>query len=69
MGKLGDWLTTNEATRLTGYNAEHIRRLVRSGKVKAQKWGRDWMIDRVSLFEYLKSEGRGPQEKLRKKKQ
>jgi len=61
MGALGNWLTTQEAAKLTGYNVEHIRRLVRSGKLKAQKLGRDWVIDRTSLLEYLRTEGHGPQ--------
>ena len=54
------WITTSEALALTGYNAEHIRRLVRSEKVKARKWGKEWMVDRESLLAYLKTEGRGP---------
>jgi excisionase family DNA binding protein len=55
-----DWITTAEARSLTGYNAEHIRRLVRAGKVKAKKWGKEWMIEKNSLLAYLESEGRGP---------
>lgn len=55
-----EWITTAEAKSLTGYNAEHIRRLVRSGKVKAKKWGKEWMIEKNSLLAYLESEGRGP---------
>ena len=55
-----NWITTAEAKSLTGYNAEHIRRLIRSGKVKAKKWGKEWMVEKNSLIAYLKSEGRGP---------
>ena len=55
-----EWITTAEARFLTGYNAEHIRRLVRSGKVKAKKWGKEWMVEKNSLLAYLESEGRGP---------
>ncbi len=55
-----EWITTAEARSLTGYNAEHIRRLVRAGKVKAKKWGKEWMIEKNSLLAYLESEGRGP---------
>ena len=55
-----EWITTTDAKTLTGYNAEHIRRLVRAGKIKAKKWGKEWMIERNSLLAYVESEGRGP---------
>ena len=60
-----DYITTTEAARLTGYNAEHIRRLTRSGKVKAQKWGQVWQVSKSSLLAYLRQteklgEKRGP---------
>ncbi|HNC32257.1 MAG TPA: helix-turn-helix domain-containing protein [Cyclobacteriaceae bacterium] len=55
-----EWITTADAKALTGYNAEHIRRLVRAGKIKAKKWGKEWMIERNALLKYLESEGRGP---------
>lgn len=57
------WLTTEDASKITGYNTEHIRRLVRAGKVDAKKWGREWMIKRSSLIEYMNNEGRGPKSK------
>ena len=61
MNKIAEeWITTAEAKSLTGYNAEHIRRLVRTGKVKAKKWGKEWMVEKNSLLTYVESEGRGP---------
>jgi excisionase family DNA binding protein len=66
MAALGDLLTTQEATKLTGYDVQHIRRLARSGKVKGRKWGKDWMIDRTSLLAYIESKGHGPQPKRKK---
>ena len=55
-----EYITTEESSRLTGYDPQHIRRLLRSGKVKGQKFGRTWMIDKQSLLAYLQGEGRGP---------
>ena len=60
-----DWITTSEAVRLSGYNVEYLRGLARSGKVKAQKWARDWQISKTSLLAYKKrvdelGEKRGP---------
>jgi len=60
------WITTTDAKTLTGYNAEHIRRLVRAGKIKSKKWGKEWMIERNSLLAYVESEGRGPRTRAEK---
>jgi excisionase family DNA binding protein len=49
-----DWITTGEGARLTGYTAENIRQLVKAGKVKGQRWGRDWQIDRRALLAYVR---------------
>jgi hypothetical protein len=58
-----EWITTTEAVRMTGYNHEYIRRLLRTGKVVGKKWGRDWMVDRDSLLTYMQeSERRGPKD-------
>jgi excisionase family DNA binding protein len=52
---MADWITTKEAARLSGYHLDHIRRLIYAGKVKSQKWGRDWQVDRQSLLDYTKA--------------
>lgn len=49
-----DWITTAEACKLSGYSGYHIRYLVNTGKVKAQKFGEVWQIDRASLLAYMK---------------
>lgn len=50
---MDDWITTTEATRLSGYHPYYLRELIRTGKVKAQKWGRDWQVSRKSLTAYI----------------
>jgi excisionase family DNA binding protein len=60
---LDQWVTTTEAARLTGYNAEHVRRLIRGGKIEAIKWGRDWLVHKESFLLYIRDEGRGPKKK------
>lgn len=50
-----EWLTTKQAAELSGYSAYHLRELVHAGKVKAQKFGEVWQIDRRSLLAYLKA--------------
>jgi excisionase family DNA binding protein len=55
-----DWITTAEAVKLTRYHVNHIRRLLKSGEVKAQKWGREWQVSRSSLLAHVaKSEKSG----------
>ncbi len=60
-----EWITTKQAAELTGYTADNVRKLAALGKIKAQRWGRDWQIDRSSLMAYIKKieklgEKRGP---------
>jgi excisionase family DNA binding protein len=47
-----EWVTTTEAAALTGYGLQYVRRLVRSGKVRARKWANAWMVDRTDLLRY-----------------
>ncbi len=55
-----EWLTTYEAAQVANYHPDHIRKLVRAGKIKARKWGQSWQVQRDSLLEYLrKSEMQG----------
>jgi hypothetical protein len=52
---MADWMSVEEATELSGYNPEHVRRLVRGKLIAAQKKGAMWWVDRASLLAYLKS--------------
>ena len=61
----GEWLTVNEAAKLTGYNAEYITRLIRQGKIVARKVVIVWVVNRESLLKYqaqaqASGEKRGP---------
>ena len=48
-----DWITTHEAAKLTGYDREYIRRLVRFEKITARKFGTIWQVSQQSLINYL----------------
>ena len=50
-----EWITTEEAAVLSGYDVQYIRELARAGKIGAAKKGRDWWIDRDKLKEYLQA--------------
>ena len=52
---MAEWITTVEAARLTGYTADYIRRLIRSGKLKGRKWGRDWQVSKAGLLAHKRS--------------
>lgn len=48
-----DWLTVQEAVKISGYHAEYLRLLVREGKLDARKFGPLWAISKFSLLAYL----------------
>ena len=50
---MDDWLTTYDAARVSGYNPDYIRQLIRSNKVVGRKWGPSWQVSRRSLETYL----------------
>lgn len=54
MAKQDDWITTKEAVAISRYNPIYLRELIRTGKIGAQKWGRDWQVSRKSLVVYLR---------------
>ena len=47
-------ITTAEAAKLTGYRRAHIRYLLKEGHITGKKFGRDWMIDPVSVRAYIR---------------
>jgi excisionase family DNA binding protein len=53
-----EWLTTAEAAELSGYHSEHLRELVREGKIDARKFGPVWAISRSSFMAYVEAASR-----------
>ncbi|MBI2356275.1 MAG: helix-turn-helix domain-containing protein [Candidatus Doudnabacteria bacterium] len=49
-------LSLREAAELSPYSAEYLNLLCRKGKLKATKIGRDWLITKADLFEYLRKQ-------------
>ncbi|MFW6082981.1 MAG: helix-turn-helix domain-containing protein [Chloroflexota bacterium] len=47
-----EWITTKEAAELTGYSTARFRQLAKRGTVKADKIGRDWLLERCSVLEW-----------------
>lgn len=50
-----DWLTTKQASELSGYHLVYIRDLIRAGQVDGRKWGQSWQVSKSSLLAYLEA--------------
>ena len=61
-----DWLTTYEAVRISGYELDYIRKLVRAQKIVGRKWGQSWQVSRASLLKFLKTREQEGQKRGRK---
>ncbi len=48
-----EWISTEEAVGLSGYDPGHLLRLFRAGQVKAVKKGGAWWVDRKALERFL----------------
>jgi hypothetical protein len=49
-----EWITAKEASQLSGYDIQHVQRLLRQGKIRAEKRsGHDWWVDKLSLQNYV----------------
>lgn len=48
-----DWITVSDAAKLSGYNEEHVRRLLRDGSIVGRKFGIVWQVKRSSMLSYL----------------
>ncbi len=62
----GDLVTVAEEAARSGYTEQHLRRLVRVGKVRGKKYGRDWLLSARSVDEYRATDPRpGPKPRSR----
>ena len=64
-----EWISVSDAAKLSGYNKEHITRLIREEKIKAKKFATVWQVNRASLLAYTEKteqlgNKRGPKPKL-----
>lgn len=56
-----DQITTAEAARILGVTSRHVTLLIRSGKLRGQKLGRDWILSRKSVEQFERTpRGRAP---------
>ncbi len=43
------YLTSAQAAKLLGFTSDYVRRLITSGKIKAEKVGRNWLLSPVAI--------------------
>jgi excisionase family DNA binding protein len=47
-----DFITVGEAAAVLGYSVQHTRLILRQGKLRGTKIGRDWVVPREEVIEY-----------------
>lgn len=60
----GDVITTQEAARRLGVSPRRVSALIADGQIKAEKFGRSWMIDEASVARRQKAAVRGGRPKM-----
>ncbi len=58
-------LSLKEAAELSPYSPDYLNLLARKGKLKARKIGRDWLVARGDLLDYLKKQHLDSESRLR----
>ncbi len=61
-----DWLTTFEATRISSYELDYIRKLIRAQKILGRKWGQSWQVSRQSLLKFMEDREKQGEKRGRK---
>ncbi len=57
-------LSLKEAAEYSPYSADYLNLLARKGKLRARKIGRDWLITKTDLLEYLQKQQTDSQSRL-----
>jgi len=47
-----EWITSQAASELTGYDPSRFRQLAKRGVILARKFGRDWFLSRAEVLAY-----------------
>lgn len=60
------WITTDKASKLSGYTANHIRILIREGRIKGRKYFVIWQVSRQSLEAFVREQQKKGEKRGRK---
>lgn len=59
-----DYIPLSEASKITGYTIDHLRRLIQKGKMQGERIGRNYVTTRSAIQDYLASSPKpGPKPK------
>jgi hypothetical protein len=61
-----DWITTQDASELSGYRSDYLRTLIRQGRIKGRKYFVIWQVERRSLLAYLREQEQRGEKRGRK---
>jgi hypothetical protein len=61
-----DWITVQDAVNLSGYHADHIRKLIREDRITGRKYVIVWQVSRKSLDAYLREQAQRGERRGRK---
>ena len=50
---MAEWIDTEEAQQLSGYNIQYLRILLRERKIAGKKRGGAYWVDKQSLLDYI----------------
>lgn len=50
-----EYQSVTEVSEETGYSPQHIRLLIRRGILRARRAGGVWLVEKISVDEYLRS--------------
>ena len=56
---MDDNLTTEEAAQLLGYGLRHAQHMLRTGKLRGEKFGRTWIVPRSEVERVLAARSPG----------
>lgn len=57
-------LSLKDAAQFSPYSADYLNLLARKGKLRARKIGRDWLVTRGDLLDYLRRQHLDSQSRL-----
>lgn len=59
MGEMNGFLTAEQAASELGYHVRHLYKLLREGKIKAQRFNRVWVIEPAEVERVKALQGKG----------
>jgi hypothetical protein len=61
-----DWIALKDAATLANYNLDHLRALIRQGRIKGRKVVIVWLVSKSSLERYVKEQSKRGEKRGRK---